>query len=157
MRAAKLNGKGKAATWARELCSRKNSLNPPVKLLCNWACNTYWIGFLLQPLQDPVAVSWVLFTSDESQCLQQAQPGWTLWHRWGYWPLSAGFLPGYLRPVTLCTVRGKNNKSLLCSVAMSFAKPQFRECMRASIKHPVVFLCLLLHPLWSFVLIHPQG
>lgn len=27
------------------------------------------------------------------------RPSWTLWHRWGYWPLFAGFLPGYLRPL----------------------------------------------------------
>lgn len=29
--------------------------------------------------------------------------------------------------------------------------------MRALINSLVVFLCLLLRPLWSFVLIHPRG
>lgn len=71
---AKLNGKGKAATGVMEGCSRKSSLNPPVKLLCNWACNTYRISFLLQPPQDPEAVSWVLFTAEETQCFA-AGPG----------------------------------------------------------------------------------
>lgn len=27
------------------------------------------------------------------------RPSWTLWHRWGYWPLSAVFLPSYLGPL----------------------------------------------------------
>lgn len=54
---------------------QKGSLNPPVKLLCNWACNTYWIGFLLQPPQDPGAVSWVLFTAEETVLCSRPRPG----------------------------------------------------------------------------------
>lgn len=87
------------------------------------------------------------------------RPGWTVWHRWGYWPLLLGF---YLAASSLCcgTVHhpGKKiNTSLLDLVAMSRAEPQPKELVRALSKNLVMFPCQLTDPLQPFLLIHPWG
>ena len=71
----------------------------------------------------------------------------------GFYPVTSGLCYGTVHHPE----EKETNKSLLDSVATSLAKPQPRARMWALIKNPVVFLCLLLHPLWSFVLIHPRG
>lgn len=39
------------------------------------------------------------------------RPGRTVWHRWGYWPLFAGLLPGCLGPLLWhCAPSGEKNK-----------------------------------------------
>lgn len=71
----------------------------------------------------------------------------------GFYPVTSGLCCGTVHHPG----GGKKKESLLDSVAMSLAKPQPRAHMRALIKNPVVFLCLLLRPLWSFVSIHSRG
>lgn len=97
---AKLNGKGKAATWAIEQCSRNSHLNPPVKLLCNLG-----MQYLPDRFPPPASTgSWSSFLgivhSWGDSALQQTQARRTLWYRWGYWLFFAFFLkPIYLRPL----------------------------------------------------------